>query len=546
VSAGQALVTGGLAANEQGLHLFNTGTIDAGQGGSAAISLNAENALDSYVVNVGTIAGDITFGAGDDRLMHTLMVNDAGQVTHSGNIVMNDSVIDFGAGENRFDIDQGLISVTGGENLITGADLFLIGASIDARNNAADSTLTIYGNVSGGLLFGADISNSGADQLIITGDVADGSSMAVVINATEQLSGETSTTLITIDGDNGSSAPTLAGVTGNFAGSLLGAEVVYEDGEVMVTTTFGMGHMATSAASATTMAQHWWMQSAGSLDRRDMQQFAGQEDSGLSAWAATFHEEGSVDPTNDLQDVSFDQKVSGLQAGIDWKANLGGGSFNIGPVFSYGNASATQNANLASATGDASAYGLNAGFRFGNGLYVNATWQQMSMEIGFRTPGTLSSAIGSTDAEGNGFNMELGYAHKLASGLTLAPQLQYASVDVDVDDFTSSDDVYVFSDMGGKHSLLRAGLSVFKTFETTNGSITPLVDVSYLDATDGESTISSNGIVFGNDTSGSGYRAEFGVSGRYKAWDIAARVGVADTTAMKSALSSNLTARYRW
>ena len=59
----------GTAANEQGLHLFNSGTIDATRGGSsAAIRLNADNNLDSYAVNVGTIAGNITFGGGDDRL----------------------------------------------------------------------------------------------------------------------------------------------------------------------------------------------------------------------------------------------------------------------------------------------------------------------------------------------------------------------------------------------------------------------------------------------------------------------------------------------
>ena len=64
----------GTAASDHGLHLFNTGTIDATQGGaSAAIRLNADNNLDSYAVNVGTIAGNITFGAGDDRLMNTLM-----------------------------------------------------------------------------------------------------------------------------------------------------------------------------------------------------------------------------------------------------------------------------------------------------------------------------------------------------------------------------------------------------------------------------------------------------------------------------------------
>ena len=70
--------------------------------------------------------------------------------------------------------------------------------------------------------------------------------------------------------------------------------------------------------------------------------------------------------------------------------------------------------------------------------------------------------------------------------------------------------------------------------------------MSYLDAMDGDSTIASNGIVFGNDTSGSGYRAEFGLAGRYKAWDISGRVGWADTTATQSALSSNFTVRYRW
>jgi outer membrane autotransporter protein len=294
------------------------------------------------------------------------------------------------------------------------------------------------------------------------------------------------------------------------------------------------------------MAQHWWMQSVGSLDKRDMMQLAGLQDSGISAWASIFQEEGSVDPSNDLQDVSFDQKLSGMQSGVEWKGDVGGGTFSVGPMFSYGTASASQNANLANAKGDASAYGLTAGYRFSNGLYLNAAWQQMAMDIDFRTPETLSNATGSTEAEGDGFDIELGYAHKLQSGLTLAPQLQYASVTMELEDFTSSDAVYALSDLGGKHSLLRAGLSVFKTFETTNGSITPLVDVSYLDVTDGDSALSSNGIQFGNDSSGSGYRAEFGVAGRYKGWDITGRVGLADTAAIKSALSSNLTVRYHW
>jgi outer membrane autotransporter protein len=420
--------------------------------------------------------------------------------------------------------------------------------SIEARNNAVDASLTIAGNLSGDFAFGADFDGHGSDRLVIVGDVSEGSSMSVLLNPTEQLSGQASFAAITVDGENQADAPIVAGVTGNFADSVLSAEASYsqETGAVTVTARFGMGHMATSAASATTMAQQWWMQSVGSLDRRDMQRLVGLEDSGVSVWAAVFQEEVSIAPRNDLQDVSFDQKLSGLQTGIEWKGELGGGTFSVGPMYSYGNASANQNASLASAMGDATAYGLNAGYRFGNGLYLNAAWQQMAMQIDLRTPGTFSQATGTSDAASDGFNIELGYAYQLQSGLGLAPQLQYSSVTVDLDDFTSGDSVYTLSGLSGKYSLLRAGLSVFKTFATKNGFITPLLDVSYLDAMDGDSTLSSNGIRFSNDTSGSGYRAEFGLAGRYKAWDITARVGLAEIASSKSALSSNLSVRYRW
>jgi len=372
--------------------------------------------------------------------------------------------------------------------------------------------------------------------------------MSVVLHPTHQLAGDTTFTVMSVGGENNGDAPLIAGVTGDFADSLLDADISYSEatGDVTVTARFGMGHMGTSASAATTMAQDWWMQSVGTFEKRNLQHLAGLEDAGVSAWATMFQEEGTVAPSNELQDVSFDQKLSGLQTGIEWQGKVGGGTFNIGPMFSYGNAAANQNANLSSAMGDATAFGLNAGYRFSNGLYLNATWQQMAMGINFRTPGTASNALGRTEAEGGGFNVELGYAHKLKSGLTFAPQLQYASVTMDLDDFTTSDGVYALSELGGKHALLRAGMSMFKTFETINGSITPLVDLSYLNAMDADSELASNGILFDNDSSGSGYRAEIGVAGRYKSWDISGRVGFAETAAIRSALSSNLTVRYRW
>ena len=277
----------GTGGNEQGQQLFNSGAIDGSKAGSAAIRLNADNNLDSHVVNVGTILGNVTFGAGNDRLTNTLMIDNAGRVTHTGNIVMNGSVIDFGDGDNTFDNDRGMITLAGGDNLITGANVVMTQGSIEARNNAAGSSLTIDGNLSGDFAFGADFNGGGSDRLIIAGDVAEGSSMSLVLNPIEQLSGETSFTVIRVDGENHGDAPVIESVTGAFADSVLGADASYSEktGEVTVTARFGMGHMATSAASATTMAQQWWMQSVGSLDRRDMQQLVGLEDAGVSVWA---------------------------------------------------------------------------------------------------------------------------------------------------------------------------------------------------------------------------------------------------------------------
>ena len=70
---------------------------------------------------------------------------------------------------------------------------------------------------------------------------------------------------------------------------------------------------------------------------------------------------------------------------------------------------------------------------------------------------------------------------------------------------------------------------------------------SYVDATDGESDAHGRtAVAFANDTSGSGYSAQFGIAGRYKAWDITGRVGLTDTSASDQSLTTNMTVRYRW
>jgi outer membrane autotransporter protein len=538
----------GAADDARGLQLFNAGSIQAGPDGKGvAIRINDGNDIDSYVINVGSIAGDVIFGSGDDRLVNTLSVDAAGRVTSTGNITMNGSVIDFGGGDNRFEVDQGVITVAGGDNRVTGADLILTQATIDARSGAAGSTLVLDGNLTGSFTFATDLAAGGADRLVIGGDVAGGSDIGVVLNPTEQLKGDFDFTVISFGGGN-ANAPLYAGATGRFADSIVRAEANLDaaSGDVVVSTRFGMGHMAIAAASATTMAQNWWLQSVESFDKRNLHRLSGADENGIAVWSSVFHEEGTIRPDNALQNVDFDQKVSAIQAGVQWTGEIGRGRLSAGPIVGQGDARANPNANVGSARGDVNSYGLAASYLLEQGLYVDASWQKMTMDTDLRTPGTASGAKGRTDADGDGWNLETGYSYRLASGLVLVPQIQYASVDVELDDFTSSDGTYGFTDAGGVATLLRAGVAVLRTFETDNGFITPMADLNFLDFADGDSALRSNGVGFANDTSGTGYRAEFGIAGRYKAWDITGRVGVTDTSASDYLLSTNIAVRYRW
>ena len=341
--------------SDQGLHLFNTGTIDATSGLRARPSaLNADNSLDSYAVNVGTIVGNITFGAGDDRLMNTLMIDNAGRVTHSGNIVMNGSVIDFGAGENRFDNDRGMITIAGGDNLISGADLFMTQASIEARNNAVDSSLTIDGNLSGDFMFGADFNGGGSDQLIITGDVADGSSMSVVLNPTEQLSGETSFTVITVGGENNAGRAHHRGRDRRLRRQRAGRRGELLRGD-------GRGHRDGALRHGThgdvrVVSDHAW-RSTGGCSRSAASTSATCSSS--RAWKIPACRCG---PTYSRKKArSIPATICRTSASIrsspvcrpasSGRATSAAARFSVGPMFSYGNASANQNANLAEREG---------------------------------------------------------------------------------------------------------------------------------------------------------------------------------------------------
>jgi len=552
-------------------HLVNTGTITSGAGGTA-LKINADatvpTAVDSYVVNMGKIAGDILFGDGDDQLLNSQYLVD-GELISTGNIVMNGNTIDFGGGENRFTIDRGLISVTGGDNLITGNNLIveMTGAEIEARDDflagtsaltlaatpmassASFSTLVINGDVSGTFTFATDVGADGtSDELIITGNVADGSEIGVILNPVEQLKGSVEIRPINIGGTNDADLIKVAGVTGLYTDSLLESEAHYDaaTGDVVINAIFGLGYLGTAASAATTMTQNWWLQSIGSYERRNPIRHAGAKRDGLWVWSSAFSDVGVVEPDNGLQDTSFNQQLLGSQVGLTFTREVGGASLSFGPMAAYGRAKAKLDINGSRATGNGWAYGVNGNVRF-KGFYVDAAWQTLKLDVDLTAPNSASNATGETNAKGSGFNVEAGYAHLMKSGLTLAPQLQYARVKVDLDDFTSSDGAYSLTEAGGTSSLLRAGVSVYKTYETEKGSVTPLLSLSYINSggKDG-SHLLSNGVEFSSDTKGSGFKADLGLNMIRSNWDFGVRTGIGDTSKAKPSLSSSLTLRHRW
>lgn len=550
-----------------GINLYNIGTIDAGQG--TAIKVNADNVIGSTILNGGTIIGDILLGDGDDTFLHAQNVDpDTGQALGTGNIIMDGHTIDFGGGTNLFRIQQGVISVAGGDdNLITGDNLTveMEYGEIDARDDFITgpspiglasaplshlatnfSTLTIDGDVSGIMRFATDVGPDGeSDELNITGDVLAGSDIGFILNPVEQLSGEVEIRPMNIGGANGAEFLDVAGVSGLYADSLIEWETTFEasTGDVVINALFGLGHMGTAANAAAVSAQNWLAGSMSSYDKRNIHAYTGRKGEGLAIWGYAFQDEGEIRPDSDLQDLSFRQISSGLQAGVQWSQDVWGGRVAISPMFTYGTAEANLIANTASSRSHPWAIGLNANYAQSGGLYVDATYQRMRMDVDLKTPGSVTQATGEAKVSGQGFNLEAGYSHKLTSGLVLEPQLQLTHTKVDVDDFATSDGIYELTDIDGKATTLRAGVSAYKEFKTKSGSITPQVSLSYLNAIDGDTQLASNGVEFDSDTSGMGYKAEVGIAGRHYAWDFAAKLGVSKTGATGSILQPSLSIR---
>lgn len=553
-------------AEYKNINVYNTGIIDAGHG--VAISSNANNDLGSVIVNAGTILGDIvtgagndfianasgnswhvgshtSFGDGDDVLLNTVNMDASGNIIDAGNIILNGSTLDFGAGNDLFRLDKSTITLAGGDNFIKSANLESIDGFINAINNDTSSSLTIEGNLSGDVTFAADISNSASDQLIVTGDLAAGSSVDLILNPTEQLKGEVTIGAIKVGGENHGTAQ-VQQVTGAFSDTLQNVNVTFDQasGEFNIVGTFGLSHLGSAVMSANIMAGSWWQNSIANATAFAGNKNAPKGENGLTPWASFLHEEGSVTPLSG-QNLSFNQTLSGLQFGVDFNLAMGDSSLTVSPFVSSGMADSSLNANFGSAQGDMTAYGVVFALNTANGLALKAAYLNSDADLTLRNSLAAGSLNGETSAKSKGYMLNVSYGYALESGLTLTPHLQYSAADVEVDDLTVAE-IYQFSAISADLTTLNAGLTVAQTFTTTNGTVTPLASLSYLDVSSADNRLMTNSVNFDASTAGNGFKAELGLLGTYDQWDLGLRMSVTDTDAYENGISTNLSIRYSW
>ncbi|QOL26132.1 hypothetical protein LP316_02140 [Thalassotalea sp. LPB0316] len=548
-------------------NLINEGTISATQG--IAISLNADNDLDSTIYNGGVISGDIIMGGGNNRLLHANSYDLEGNLTNNGLITLHNNMIDMGAGDNVIEINNAQINFYGGNNNIYNATVNATAATFNSVNNKVGDTLTIHGDISGDFQLAVDVSNTATDSMVVTGDIAQGTQVGVTLNAAEQLKGEVSWNLtstsnttggaavlstdastgdaiITIEGENGIETITLDGLTGDFGDTVQKAELVLDEatGEWVLNATFGLSHFGTAAISSNIVMQDWWSQSINNTKHGVASVANAQE--GFSGWAAVFNQEGTVTPNSSIQDLSFDERLSGMQAGLLWTKKFGESALNVNPFVAVGKGRALMNANDSSVDSDMTAYGITFNYQHAQGLFVDAGYQKVNSDNKVKVALVAEAPRGETDGEATGYTAGIGYNFKTESGLVVAPQAHYQSIESSLDNFMSSDELHDVSNIEGEMTRLTAGFTVSKTFNTDSGIVTPSLAINYLDVTDGFSSLITNDVDFDADVIGSGYQAEFGLQGTMNNWQFGTALSVSKTDVYEQAISTSFNVQYSW
>jgi len=548
----------------------NTGNITTD---GVALNVIGEDYLDqetgqvipNLIFNSGSITGSIITGDSDDLLRNGFRYDNSGNIAGVGKITLNDAAIDMGAGRNTFINEAGDIVFSGDSVIELGRQGSMVNYSgganyvtISSLDDHAGDSLTINGDVtfaniqSAGSLFLVDVSSTASDSITINGDLnavdivnqagdTEASGLRVAMNVTDQGKGANTTdAILTVNGEQNVDSVILAGLGGDFADTILEAEMQQDgNGNWVIAYTAGLSDLGAAASSVSHLAESFWMRTASAFFDSERSSNIGESSrvKGLHAWSTMFHTDSDMESRGDVkgQDLAYSQLLSNHMAGATYNTKLGDSWLSISPMVGKGYADGNQLAQQSSAALDTETLAVNATFSL-NSFYASAMMQQVDFDARVRGNG----AAGSTSGKAHGFSLEGGWTYLLESGIAMTSFAQWDDVKVELDAFTASNANYDYAYDLGNSKRARAGVSLRKSFKLADGFASPYATFSATNINNANNhDLYSNGVRFGSDVAGTGYGIDFGVDGKYKLWTIKSGLGVHTGDTDKNGLSGH-------
>ncbi|MBB5211576.1 beta strand repeat-containing protein [Microbulbifer hydrolyticus] len=552
--------------------VVNRGNITTGTGGVALNVIGADyldvetgQVTPNLIFNSGNITGSIITGDSDDLLRNGFRYDNNGYIAGVGKITLNDATIDMGAGRNTFINEAGDIVFSGDSSIELGDQGSMVNYSgganyvtISSMDDQVGDSLTINGDVtfaniqSAGSLFLVDVSSTASDSITINGDLnavdivnqagdTQTTGLRVAMNVTDQGKGaHTTDAILTVNGNQDVENVSLAGLGGDFADTILSAEMQQDgSGNWVIAYTAGLSDLGTAASSVSHLAESFWMRSASAFFDGERAGNIGESSrtQGLQAWSTMFHTDSDMASRGDVagQDLAYTQLLSNQMAGATYNTKLGGSWLSISPMVGKGTADGSQLAQQSSAALDTETLAVNATFSLNN-FYASAMMQQVDFDARVRA----SNSAGSTSGTAKGFSLEGGWTYLLESGIAMTSFAQWDDVKVQMDGFTSSDGNYDYAYDLGNSKRARAGMSLRKSFKLAEGFASPYATFSATNTNNANNhDLYSNGVRFGSDVAGTSYGIDFGVDGKYKLWTIKSGLGVHSGDTDKNGLSGH-------
>ncbi|WP_160152040.1 hypothetical protein [Microbulbifer sp. ALW1] len=545
--------------------VLNQGTILASGEGSFAIQSTEDFAAN--IVNRGLIEGSVSMGAGDDFILNGFRYDADGYIVGVGKFILDDASIDMGAGANNFSNQSGDIVFSGDSRIDVGAKGTMVNQSyrgsyvtISSVNDEIGDKLTIRGDVEftsfqgQNTLLLADIGSRGSDRIVIHGDVTaneildveagttQSSNLRLALNVTDQGKGRiVSGPVLVINGEQDMDSVQLANIGGDFADTILSAELRQDGGgNWVVDYTAGLSDLGTAASSISHLAESFWLRSSSAFF--DGERSANGSETGriegLQAWSSMFTTNSDVAALGALaaQDLTFSQSLGGQVAGATYSTKLGDSWLSISPMVGLGTADGSQLEQSANAKLDTKTYALTGSWSMRD-FYANAMYQVVGFDASVRAHDSAAATSGKAD----GVSVEAGWTYLADSGMAVTPFAQWDNVGVDVDSFSTADGNFDYDYALNSSKRARLGLNMRKSFKLSEGFAMPYATFSVSERRNADiHNLHANGIAFESDVSGTGFNVDFGIDGKYQLWTFKSGLGVHSGDVDKNGISGHL------